>query len=138
MFSLVITPAKNVLFSTLFADQTFNVMMHGEVCIPAKLCLDGQTDSTVIHSRISNHLSLLRELNMIDNVNVTCNSTTHTCQSCFYNVTESFLFLEYCEMQISSGEECRSDFCCLQWDEFVSRTCVIVDGKVHCSYTTSL
>ena len=76
---------------------------------------------------------------MTDNVNVTCNGTT--CNACFYNVTESFLFLEYCEV-LGSTTRCTRDFCCdLLWDEFVSRICVNVvggGGKLTLTVATQL
>ena len=64
---------------------------------------------------------------MTENVNLTCNSTSHACYFCFHNVTNSFLFLEYCEVR-PSRTVCASDFCCNKWDTFVSRTCVNLIG----------
>ena len=114
-------------------------MMHGKVRIPVHLCSDGQVDSTIILSSTIQKRIPLRDLNTTDNVNVTCNGTT--CYACFYNVTESFLFIEYCEVQISRDQSTR-DFCCdLQWDEFVSRTCVNVvggGGKLTLTVATQL
>ena len=65
---------------------------------------------------------------MRHNVNLTYNSTTNTLHFCFYDVTESFVFLEYCE--VGGNLTCTSDstFCCNIWDEFVSRTHVKVTG----------
>ena len=64
---------------------------------------------------------------MRHNVNRTYDSGTDTFYFCLYNVTESFLFLEYCDI---NGVPCRSGstFCCHNWAEFVSRTCVNVAG----------
>ena len=64
---------------------------------------------------------------MRHNVNRTYNRSTDLFHFCFHNVAESFLFLEYCDI---NGVPCLSGstFCCNSWAEFVSRTCVSIAG----------
>ena len=113
------------------SGQVFNVMLYGEQCIPVTLC-NARHPSKIILSNSHGPLhTTWTELSMRPDVNRIYNGTFSLC---FRNVTESFLFLEYCEE--SPSMTCASDFifCCNTWAEFVSRTCVTVDGsKLSCN-----
>ena len=116
----------------IHADRLSNVMMHGDLCIPATLCHHNRHPSKIILSNTQELLHLTwRALEARRNVNRTYSSTTDTNMFCFRNVTESFLFLEYCE---EGRMPCVKDtrFCC-NWLEFVARTCVNVNGSKYCS-----
>lgn len=100
--------------------------MHGVSCVPVILC-PGNFTSKVILSSTRKQFTW-RDLEMRHNVNLTYNITTNSFQFCFYDVTVSFVFLEYCE--VGRNLTCTSDstFCCNNWNEFVARTHVKVTG----------
>ena len=105
--------------------EMLSVMLHGDVCIPVSACQQ-LYPSSIIFSNTQEQLHLTwNQLLARHNVNLTYNGTYHMC---FQNVTESFLFLEYCDMNSGQTSEIDSAFCCNSWVEFVSRTCVNVDG----------
>ena len=110
------------------AGQIFNVTIHGELCIPVNLCQQQHTSRIILgNARERNHL-IWSELEMRHNVNLTYNNRTDTFYFCFQNLTESFLFLEYCDVSRVQTCETGSTFCCNNWIKFVSRTHVNVAG----------
>ena len=114
-------------FLCTLADHPFNVMKYEDVCILVSVCWT-QHQSKVILSSTPKHLTW-RELAKRDNVNKTYNNNTKEIYICFRNVTDSFIFLEYCEVRRNpTCNSIDSNFCCNNWAEFVSRTCVNVDG----------
>lgn len=107
--------------------------MHGDLCVPVTLCHHNQFPSKIILSKDQELLHLTwRALEGRHNVNRTYSSTTDTNHFCFHNVTESFRFLEYCEEGMMPCVK-HSSFCC-NWLEFVTRTCVIVNGSKYSWY----
>ena len=120
--------------TTLLAGLVFNVMMYGDQCIPVNLCHVHPSKIIISNSRGPSHVTWT-QLSMRPDVNQTYNATINRFFLCFHNVTESFLFLEYCEE--SPSIICASDFtfCCNTWAEFVSRTCVNIDcGKLSLNF----
>ena len=111
-------------FLCALADHLYNVTMYEDVCIPVSVCWT-RHQSKVILSGTQKHLTW-SELAKRDNVNRTYNTNTQQIHFCFRNVTDSFICLEYCEVR--KNPPCNSEFCCNNWAEFVSRTCVNVDG----------
>ena len=67
-------------------------------------------------------------------MNLTYNHSINAYNFCFRNVTESFLFLEYCEVSRVQPCDSSSTFCCNSWVEFVARTCVNVNAARGKSY----
>ena len=113
------------------ADKVLNVKMHGELHIPVSLCPGPPPQPSRI--LLSNKLSPItwRKLNETDNVHLIYNDTTDAHSFYFLNVTDSFLFLEFCQENAPSNQNCENNsLCCRSWDKFVSRTCVNVTGEV--------
>ena len=111
------------------ADQVFNVTMYGELCIPVRLCQQNQA-SKIILSNTWEHFHLTwDDLRSRHNVNRTYDSRTGRFYFCFHNVTENFLFLEYCDVIRSQPCESGSTFCCSIWAKFVSRARVNAGGS---------
>ena len=120
------------LIDCTFADHLSNVMIHERICIPVSLCQEDQEirhPSKIIlsNSHGESHLTWM-SLKMRPNVNCTYNTTTQSYQFCFYDVTENFLFVEYCDVARVHGCEIDATFCCKNWVEFISRTRVNVTG----------
>ena len=110
------------------------MLLHGEVCIPVSACQQLHPSNVILNS--AHELSYLnwRALLSRQNVNISYNHSFNTYHICFRNVTESFLFLEYCDVHRVQPCESGSTFCCNSWVEFVSRTCVNVIGGGGKSY----
>ena len=128
----------------IFVDQRCKVMLHGEVCLPLSVCMqhteDESTPSNVFIISKQNLLHLRWTLGVLElgagyNANVTYNNSNDSYHACFYNVTESFAFVEYCDWSRSTA--CGNTLCCSNWDEFVSKACVNVagyEGKLYPLY----
>ena len=124
---LILLDIPCILYDCILADQVFNVTMYGELCIPVRLCQQSHT-SKIVLSNSREHFHLTWDtLGLRQNVNRTYDSRTDTFYFCFRNVTEDFLFLEYCD--VTQSCESGSTFCCSVWAEFVSRTRVNVAGN---------
>lgn len=118
-----------VMCDCILTDQVFNLSMYGELCIPVSLCQQDHT-SKIILSNSQEHFHLIwSELELRHNVNRTYDIRTNTSYFCFHNVTEDFLFLEYCDVMRAQSCESDSTFCCGVWADFVSRTRVNVAGN---------
>ena len=109
-------------------------MMYTSICLPVSLCQQHYPSKLILsntHEQL--HLTWSQLVRRSD-VNRTYNSSANRFSFCFHNVTESFLFLEYCD--ILNGVPCLSGstFCCNNWADFVSRTCVNVAGSRGKSY----
>ena len=117
------------MYDCMLADQVFNVTMYGELCIPVRFCQQSQA-SKIILSNTWEHFHLTwGELELRHNVYWKYDNRTGRFYYCFCNVTENFLFLEYCDMIRVQPCESGSTFCCSVWVEFVSRTHVNVAGN---------
>ena len=104
------------------------MILHGDVCIPVSACQQLHP-SSIIFSNTQEQLHLTwSKLLDTHNVNLTYNPENGGYHMCFQNVTENFLFLEYCDMNRVQSCESDSTLCCTSWIEFVSRTCVNVIG----------
>ena len=126
------------MYICTLTDQLFNVRMHGDVCLLLSPCQQ-LTPSRIILSTTREQLHLSWRLLLTKhNVNLTYNNSLDVYHFCFHNVTESFLFLEYCDVNRVQPCEGSSTFCCNNWVEFVARTCVNVVGGRGKLYPTEL
>ena len=119
------------------ADQIFNVTIHGELCIAVNLCQQHHTSRIILCNAWECNHQIWHDLEMRHNVNRTYNNRTDTFHFCFNNVTESFLFLEYCDVSRVQPCESGSTFCCSNWATFVSKTRVNVAGD-RCKWLYNL
>ena len=121
-------------FICTLADQ-FSVKLYGEVCLQVYACQQQHPSNIILSNTWGiSHLSW-RALLSRQNVNLTYNPGINVYHLCFQNVTESFLFLEYCEVSRVQPCDSSSTFCCNSWVEFMARTYVNVNaarGKSYC------